>query len=258
MGNKTWSGKLQPDSDSGSGSDNGLPSMSSEVEKIGGSLPNQRNKHWISKPNSIYFRTKLIRAQSGISWDIYMPEESYNLVAVSEKDRVVQVEWYRWVIVMEVSLLIFSNSMLWITFAPRTETFNEYFGFEKSNPYYIAALSVVMLATFPIFIMPILYLDQFFSKRDLRPTINTIGRYGNGLRDICLLAAFLNAFGAWIRYFGGKNFWWVFVGQAISGICGIVAMGIAPKLSNIWFPFEQRNTVTAIILTFNLLGTALT
>ncbi|CAG8484182.1 12579_t:CDS:2 [Ambispora gerdemannii] len=146
----------------------------------------------------------------------------------------------RWKILFGFSLLSFSSACLWITFAPCLFVFMSHY--RHTTPSYINSLSTVYMFIYPFLLLPSIKIFDIY-----------------GLRNGVLLGAFLNAFGALLRFlgaFGPSGFWCLFMGQAFAAAANVFIIGVPPKLANLWFQIGEQNIAIAVGVMANNAGIA--
>ncbi|CAG8605872.1 4739_t:CDS:2 [Ambispora leptoticha] len=146
----------------------------------------------------------------------------------------------RWKILFGFSLLSFSSACLWITFAPCLFIFMSHYG--HITPSYINSLSTIYMFIYPFLLLPSIKIFDIY-----------------GLRYGVLLGAFLNAFGAMLRFlgaFGPSGFWCLFMGQAFAAAANVFIIGVPPKLANLWFQIGEQNIAISVGVVANNAGIA--
>ncbi|XP_028391579.1 solute carrier family 49 member A3-like [Dendronephthya gigantea] len=147
----------------------------------------------------------------------------------------------RWYMLAVLTLINFSNGMLWITYAPIDDKSAEYYGV---SAFKINWLSLV----FPIAALPFAMVSAWF-----------IDTYG--LRKGILLAAFLNGLGSCLRVLGtirhlsdANRFAIALIGQSLAAIAQTLLLPSPPKLAALWFGESERVLANMISSTSNTVG----
>jgi FLVCR family MFS transporter 7 len=167
--------------------------------------------------------------------------ESENIVVYRE----------RWWVLIVFALAVMVNALLWVTFAPISDITQHYFHLHSLVG---STTSVNMLANiFLILYAPGSLLGMIMVKY-YRP------------RNTILVAAFLTALGALLRYIGAISFNSVgaagsyaiiFIGQSLAAIAQPMLLNFPPALSSIWFPINERDVATTIGSMCNPIGNAI-
>lgn len=145
------------------------------------------------------------------------------------KNNEIRVYKRRWYVLILFSLLAFTQGSFWITWGPIAASSEYAFGWSDAD--------IALYANWgPIaFIVTALVMSWIVDVK--------------GLRWACVLAAFLVAASGGIRCITDKPpyvKWTANIAQILNGIAGPVCFGVAPVLSSIWFPTDQRTTATAL------------
>ncbi|CAB3992790.1 major facilitator superfamily domain-containing 7-a-like [Paramuricea clavata] len=163
---------------------------------------------------------------------LLLPSTNGNMYRVYKK---------RWFMLAVLTLLNFSNGMLWITFAPIDDSSSTYYGVSSFT---INWLSLV----FPLAALPFAMVSAWF-----------IDTYG--LRKGIILAAWLNGLGSVIRVCSTihhmtntERFAVVLVGQSLAAIAQTLLLPLPPKLAALWFGESQRVLANMICSTSNTVG----
>eukprot|EP00041_Stephanoeca_diplocostata_P023541 m.580309 g.580309 ORF g.580309 m.580309 type:complete len:404 (-) comp22321_c0_seq12:1679-2890(-) len=85
----------------------------------------------------------------------------------------------------------------------------------------------------------------------MSPLVDRLGlRFGVIFSTCCI------AIGAACRYFGGRSYVWILVGQTINGLAGPVICNNPVQLAAEWFPAHQRIVATGIAFNAQSIGVA--
>ncbi|KAI4819739.1 hypothetical protein KUCAC02_004975 [Chaenocephalus aceratus] len=147
----------------------------------------------------------------------------------------------RWFVLLVLCLLNCSNATLWLSFAPVADQSARYLqvGLEQVN-----WLSIIyMIVAIPLSFATSWMLDVL------------------GLRITLILGAWLNMFGALVRFLGtgidtdpAARFPLVMFGQTLAAIAQPLVIFTPAKMAALWFPDNQRATANTIASMANPLG----
>ncbi|CAD5222428.1 unnamed protein product [Bursaphelenchus xylophilus] len=146
----------------------------------------------------------------------------------------------RWLVLLVVCLLNFSNAMTWITFAPISYYTNSFYGDRNAA----TLLNVIFMAvSIPCGIVAFWGVDRF------------------GIRVVCIAGAVFNFLGNLIRFSavflsGPARFWLTLFGQALAASIQPFVMYLTTKTAAIWFPNSERVTANTLAALSNSLGVA--
>eukprot|EP01135_Chromosphaera_perkinsii_P007550 Nk52_evm6s914 gene=Nk52_evmTU6s914 len=156
-----------------------------------------------------------------------------------DSEPLIRVYFWRYLVLGSFCSLTCSNALMWITFAPKTDDFQEYYGLDESQ---VNFMSLVFMYTF----IPGCFLGQFIVDRI-------------GLQYSVYLSAVLNCAGAWVRYIGQDPDGWniVIAGQVIISIAQWFTLSAPSRISSEWFPAGERGIATSIGVLANNSGTAI-
>lgn len=136
-----------------------------------------------------------------------------------------QKKSYRWVVLVSYMLVMAASQMLWLNFAPITETIVQHY---QVNLFSVGLLTMV----FPMFYTLLSIHAGLF-----------IDRYG--YKIIITIAALLTAVFASIRIFD-SNFYWLLYGQIGIAIVQPFIVNSISKLVNDWFDENQTALATGL------------
>lgn len=152
-----------------------------------------------------------------------------------------QVYKRRWFVLLVICLLNCSNATLWLSFAPVADQSARYLrvGLQQIN-----WLSIIyMIVAIPLSFATSWMLDVL------------------GLRITLILGAWLNMFGALVRFLGtgifinpAAQFPLVMFGQTLAAIAQPLVIFTPAKMAALWFPDNQRATANTIASMANPLG----
>jgi FLVCR family MFS transporter 7 len=171
-------------------------------------------------------------------------EQSESFVGRQSSDASCYVsERRRWAVLTAFAFANFSNSMLWVTFAPIASLTEAYFGISITA---VNFFSVAYLAAYVPGSLISLYI--YSNKR-------------NGLRTGIVLATFVSAVGAFLRYFSSVlpttlSYGLALMGQCLAAIASPLIQNIIPKVTAAWFPSKERDIGTVIGSMAGLVGIA--
>ncbi|KAI8986581.1 major facilitator superfamily domain-containing protein [Pilobolus umbonatus] len=164
---------------------------------------------------------------------------------------------WRWFILLTFSLYSFSNSLMWITFAPCLYLFTQYY-FQSQSTYTLNAIN--SLSSVYMLIYPIAISFTFKYFEDKKDQEQSTYYPSNGLRKGIMIGIVLNTAAGGIRYLGAipslYGFILLFTGQTIAAIAQVFMLSIPPRLAVAWFPENEINLATAIAVSANNLGIA--
>ncbi|XP_012901230.2 solute carrier family 49 member A3 isoform X4 [Mustela putorius furo] len=157
----------------------------------------------------------------------------------------------RWVFLLVLSLLNFSNAALWLSFAPVADTIAHHFFLSTKQINWLSLIYLV--ASIPSGVVAIWVLDSV------------------GLRWATIVCAWLNFFGSVFRTLPflfieiQDPFAFLMAGQSLCALAQTLVIFSPAKLAALWFPEHQRATANMIgtmsnplgILVANLLSPAL-
>ncbi|XP_032189402.1 solute carrier family 49 member A3 isoform X4 [Mustela erminea] len=157
----------------------------------------------------------------------------------------------RWVFLLVLSLLNFSNATLWLSFAPVADTIAHHFFLSTKQINWLSLIYLV--ASIPSGVVAIWVLDSV------------------GLRWATIVCAWLNFFGSVFRTLPflfieiQDPFAFLMAGQSLCALAQTLVIFSPAKLAALWFPEHQRATANMIgtmsnplgILVANLLSPAL-
>ncbi|KAJ8297827.1 hypothetical protein KUTeg_024358 [Tegillarca granosa] len=174
------------------------------------------------------------------------------------KNNEIRVYKRRWYVLILFSLLAFTQGSFWITWGPIAASSEYAFGWSDAD--------IALYANWgPIAFIVTALIVAFFKKENLGCLHDVFTEIKpfiiHGLRWACVLAAFLVAASGGIRCITDKppynyekqkksvvmyQLKTANIAQILNGIAGPVCFGVAPVLSSIWFPTDQRTTATAL------------
>lgn len=146
---------------------------------------------------------------------------------------------WRWVMLLIIWFLNFSNGMMWITFTPIADATAVIFDITE---YHVNLLSIMFMVAY----IPLGFISQW-----------VLGKYfAYGL----IFGAWLNLIGAWLRY--GSIFFaksvpgivMLFGGQFLAACAQPFVLNAPPKMANLWFTPEGRATADMIGTIGNIIG----
>ncbi|KAG2234111.1 major facilitator superfamily domain-containing protein [Thamnidium elegans] len=164
---------------------------------------------------------------------------------------------WRWLVLFAFSVFSFSNSLMWITFAPCLYIFAQYyFGTsDTTTTNAINSLSSIYMIVYPFAIQ---FTFKYFE--DISSAGCRLYPPGNGLRRGIMIGAVLNAISGGIRWFGAtpslNGFIILFLGQTIAAVAQVFMLSIPPRLAVAWFPETEINLATSVAVSANTLGVA--
>ncbi|KAK0397283.1 hypothetical protein QR680_002065 [Steinernema hermaphroditum] len=148
----------------------------------------------------------------------------------------------RWIVLVAVCLVNFSNAMTWITYAPVTFQTNDFYGNENAATFLNA---VFMVCSVPFGFAAMWSVDKF------------------GLRPGCLLGAWVNLSGNVLRVISSLQFVphtakfpVVLVGQVLAASAQPFIMYLPTKMAALWFPESQRALANTLASMSNPIGIA--
>lgn len=146
--------------------------------------------------------------------------------------------WYRWYIIGILALLGLVQGTAWNTWAPIDESAKAVYGFTTADLSLLTNWGPIAFIVFtPLFIW----------------LLNA-----KGVRTVMVSSTFIAAFGLGLRCLPFKDKLMIItihVAQFFNGIVGVPVMTLAPVISNLWFPPDERITATSIASLFNYMGT---
>jgi FLVCR family MFS transporter 7 len=172
-------------------------------------------------------------------------EQSESLVEKQSSDDSHVAERRRWVILAAFAFANFSNSMLWVTFAPIASLTEAYFGIS------ITAVNFFSVAYLAAYVPGSLISLYIYSNKK------------NGLRTGIVLATLVSAVGAFLRYFSSllptttPSYGLALTGQCLAAIASPLIQNIIPKVTAAWFPAKERDIGTVIGSMAGLVGIAI-
>lgn len=147
----------------------------------------------------------------------------------------------RWFVLLVLCLLNCSNATIWLTFAPVADQSAQYLQVSLGDVNWLSL--VFMAVAVPVSLGTTWMLDKL------------------GLRITLILGAWLNMFGAMLRFSGtppGEGFTirysLVMFGQTVAAIAQPLIIFTPTKLAALWFPENQRATANTIASMSNPLG----
>uniref|UniRef100_A0A1I7ZTV9 MFS domain-containing protein n=1 Tax=Steinernema glaseri TaxID=37863 RepID=A0A1I7ZTV9_9BILA len=148
----------------------------------------------------------------------------------------------RWLVLVAVCLVNFSNAMTWITYAPVTFQTNDFYGDDNAAMFLNA---VFMVCSVPFGFLAMWSVDRF------------------GLRPGCLLGAWVNLAGNVLRVISsfdfvphGSKFAVVMTGQVLAASAQPFIMYLPTKMAALWFPESQRALANTLASMSNPIGIA--
>ena len=171
-------------------------------------------------------------------------EQSESFVEKESSDASYVAERRRWVVLAAFSFANFSNSMLWVTFAPIASLTEAYFGIS------ITAVNFFSVAYLAAYVPGSLISLYIYSNKK------------NGLRTGIVLATLVSAVGAFLRYFSSvlpatPSYGLALTGQCLAAIASPLIQNIIPKVTAAWFPANERDIGTVIGAMAGLVGIAI-
>ncbi|XP_065174769.1 solute carrier family 49 member A3-like [Sycon ciliatum] len=145
----------------------------------------------------------------------------------------------RWLILLSVSLLNFSNAVNWVNFAPIANLTSGFFSTSLSNVNMLAI--VYMIVSIPVGFVVCWLLDS----------IGLVGGLWTG--------AALNALGSVLRLIAamhGEKFWLLMLGQSLCGIAQPFGLFPPTKVAAVWFANDQRALANMLASMANPVGIA--
>ncbi|XP_069877714.1 solute carrier family 49 member A3 [Dipodomys merriami] len=145
----------------------------------------------------------------------------------------------RWVFLLVVSLLSFSNAMLWLSFAPVADTVAQHFLLSMEQINWLSLIYLVV--SIPFGVAAIWVVDSV------------------GLRVATILGAWLNFAGSVLRALPGlagipSPFAFFMSGQSLCALAQTLVIFSPAKLAALWFPEHQRTTANMLGTMSNPLG----
>ncbi|EFA79002.1 hypothetical protein PPL_08470 [Heterostelium album PN500] len=142
----------------------------------------------------------------------------------------------RWWVLFMFTLLSLNQCNFWITFSTVAVLAKQYYNTDLARINFLTELGPILYVPFSV----------VFSW--------SINRYG--IRPNILIASALVAIGGAVRSVPGI-FPLVIIGQSFNAIAGPFMMTVPTKISNVWFPPEERTFSTAISTVSNFSGSAI-
>jgi FLVCR family MFS transporter 7 len=159
-----------------------------------------------------------------------------------------EVYSYRWYILAIYSTLVFSNALLWVTFAPISDISAHYF-----SGVYGTSTAINMLANvFLIMYLPGTILAVFSMKY-------------YGLKTTFVIAIIATTFGSLLRYIAtliidtensANGYTLMIIGQIFPALAQPAFLNLAPALADTWFATNERDKATTIGTMFSPIGNA--
>ncbi|CAI9738735.1 solute carrier family 49 member A3-like isoform X1 [Octopus vulgaris] len=173
--------------------------------------------------------------------DINSPNSTSTDVVVVKTPKMDKYKVYkqRWYILAVISVINFSNSVIWITFSPVADVTTRYFNITITQVNWLSL--VYLIATVPFGIAAIWLMDSV------------------GLRSSIILSALLNCLGSILRVVScyippGSSFPVLITGQTLAA-CAQPFILISPtKMAALWFKDNQRATANMLASMANPLG----
>jgi FLVCR family MFS transporter 7 len=171
-------------------------------------------------------------------------EENESLVERQSSEALYVAEPRRWVVLAAFAFANFSNSMMWVSFAPIATLTESYFGIS------ITAVNFFSVAYLAAYVPGSLISLYIYSNKE------------NGLRTGIVLATLVSAVGAFLRYFSSvfpatkPSYGLALTGQCLAAICNPLIQNIIPKVTGAWFPAKERDIGTVIGSMAGLVGIA--
>ncbi|KAM6952194.1 solute carrier family 49 member A3 [Lycodopsis pacificus] len=149
----------------------------------------------------------------------------------------------RWFVLLVLCLLNCSNATLWLTFAPVADQSAKFLGASLEEVNWLSL--VYMVVAIPLSFGTTWMLDTL------------------GLRTTLILGAWLNMFGALLRFVGASiytghdstvRYLLVMLGQTLGALAQPFIIFTPTKMAALWFPDQQRATANMIASMSNALG----
>uniref|UniRef100_A0AC35U8J4 MFS domain-containing protein n=1 Tax=Rhabditophanes sp. KR3021 TaxID=114890 RepID=A0AC35U8J4_9BILA len=160
----------------------------------------------------------------------------------TDSEPLFRVYWTRWIVLLSVVLVNFSNAMTWITYAPITYHTQDFY--KNSN----AALflnGIFLVVSIPVGIFTMYIMDKW----GLKPSI-LIGAGFNLVGNLLRVVSAIDSIDTNIR------FALVMSGQTLAAIAQPFIMYLPTKMSAYWFPESQRAFSNTLASMSNPLGIA--
>ncbi|GAB6025024.1 hypothetical protein CHUAL_010132 [Chamberlinius hualienensis] len=159
--------------------------------------------------------------------------DSYKPTETNETLTETAVYKRRWLMLAVVAILNVSNGALWITFATIANPTSIYFSVDPSAVDWFSL--VFFVTTIPLIFVALWVTDRF------------------GFKPTALTGSFLNGIGSLIRLIGTlpmippeARYPLAITGQTIASFAQPFAMCLPTKVSEVWFPENERTFSTAI------------
>ncbi|XP_068451526.1 solute carrier family 49 member A3 isoform X2 [Clinocottus analis] len=151
----------------------------------------------------------------------------------------------RWLVLLVLCLLNCSNATLWLTFAPVADQSAKFLSVSLEQVNWLSLVYMVM--AIPLSFLTTWMLDVL------------------GLRTTLILGAWLNMFGALLRFIGVSvpssglitNYLLVMLGQTLGAVAQPLVIFAPTKMAAHWFPDHQRATANMIASMSNPMGVLL-
>ncbi|CAJ0954173.1 unnamed protein product, partial [Mesorhabditis belari] len=148
----------------------------------------------------------------------------------------------RWIYLIVVMMINFSNANTWISFSPVTFETKKFYDYANAPLFFN---TVFMVLSIPVGFLACWWTDRF------------------GIRSSCWLGAATNLAGNIVRILGSMEsvdkkwrFPITFAGQCVAAFAQPFVMFLPTKLSAFWFPDDQRNIANTLASMANPLGIA--
>jgi len=189
---------------------------------------------------------------SDISGILEVPEEMNRLMSadsVTGMDIGYKVYSRRWGILAQFCGLILANATLWVTFAPISNTAEEYFG-SAGTTTRVNMLAVIFLIMYPVGTALEVYCMQQYKLRSTLLIGGSLSVVGSLIR---LIAAAMHA--SW-RLSDSATYTLVLVGQTCAALAQPLFLNCPAYISSAWFPPSERDISTSCGSLFSPLGNA--
>jgi len=155
----------------------------------------------------------------------------------------------RWGILAQFCGLILANATLWVTFAPISNTAEEYFG-DAGTTTRVNMLAVIFLIMYPVGTALEVYCMQKYKLRTTLLVGGSLSVFGSFVR---LLATFMRA--SW-GFNNSATYTLVLFGQMAAALAQPLFLNCPAYISSAWFPPSERDISTSCGSLFSPLGNA--
>ena len=197
-------------------------------------------------------QSSLNTGESSTSDHSHIPEETNRLMSadsIAAIDIGYKVYSRRWGILAQFCGLILANATLWVTFAPISNTAEEYFGTAGTTTR-VNMLAVVFLIMYPVGTALEVYCMQRYKLRATLLIGGSLSVVGSLIR---LIAALMHA--SW-GLSDSATYALVLVGQVAAALAQPLFLNCPAYISSAWFPPSERDISTSCGSLFSPLGNA--